>query len=439
MNSFTVVFLTILSLIMTLQGSLTLLFMLYAWENPKRVEKNKSPKKYLKPSLSFSAIIPARHEENVIADTIRAVLKINYPDSLKEVLIVCHPDDRKTINKVKETIAKIDKKNIKLIIFDYLPISKPSALNIGLDETTKQVVAVFDAEDEPHRDIYQIVNTVMLRDKADVVQSGIQLMNFNSRWFSVLNVLEYFFWFKSALHFFTDLGFTPLGGNTVFFRKKLLEKIGGWDNYCLTEDADLGIRLSVLGAKIKVVYDENHVTKEETPSDVASFIRQRSRWDQGFLQILFKKEWLKLPKFSQKLIVAYLLLWPEIQAFLLIYILISIIMISTLKLPVVIAMFSVLPFYILFLQQIVLCVGFYEFTQDYRFKYPLFMPVKIFSFYYPFLIILSVCSLRALRRIIIGHGSWEKTFHLNAHRRMSFDLLNPVYSPLKRLKAWKSI
>jgi len=45
----------------------------------------------------------------------------------------------------------------------------------------------------------------------------------------------------------------PLGGNTVFLRRDLLEQIGGWDQDCLTEDADVGIRLSTTGVPIRVL------------------------------------------------------------------------------------------------------------------------------------------------------------------------------------------
>ena len=63
------------------------------------------------------------------------------------------------------------------------------------------MVTIFDAEDEPHPDIFNVVNTVMLREEAQVVQCGVQLMNYADRWFSALNVLEYFFWFKSRMHY----------------------------------------------------------------------------------------------------------------------------------------------------------------------------------------------------------------------------------------------
>jgi cellulose synthase/poly-beta-1,6-N-acetylglucosamine synthase-like glycosyltransferase len=90
-------------------------------------------------------------------------------------------------------------------------------------------------------------------------------MNFDSTWYSVLNVLEYFFWFKSRLHYHARRGAIPLGGNTVFFDRALLSRVGGWDERNLTEDADIGLRLSGTGEKIRVVYDDRYVTREETP------------------------------------------------------------------------------------------------------------------------------------------------------------------------------
>src|SRR6185437_5714797 len=104
----------------------------------------------------------------------------------------CRYDDPKTIRSAKIAIESLDKKNIKLLIFKSLPINKPHSLNVGLKKASNEIVVVFDAEDQPHKHIYNQVNTVMQREGADVVQSGVQLMNFRSSWFSLFNVLEYY-------------------------------------------------------------------------------------------------------------------------------------------------------------------------------------------------------------------------------------------------------
>lgn len=406
------------SLLLGVQSIVTLLWMLYAWEDRSKAEAHHSPGELAPPHYSFTAFLPARHEEKVIKDTIEAINRLDYPDHLKEVLVICRSDDIGTIAKARQTMANLKNDRIRLVIFDDAPINKPHGLNKGLKEAKNDIVAIFDAEDEPHQDIYQIVNTVLVREKADVVQSGVQLMNFRSHWFSSLNVLEYFFWFKSGLHFFTNVGkVCPLGGNTVFFKRDWLKKINGWDENCLTEDADVGIRLTLAGAKIKVIYDENYVTQEETPHDVKSFVKQRTRWNQGFLQILRKKDWRKLPTLKQKLMAAYVLLSPEISAFLFFYIPLAILVAFTQKLPVFVSFFSYLPFYLFIFQLIVCGIGIYEFTKTYQLKSPFWMPIKVMLSFYPYQLLLMFSSFRAGYRMLLNQIGWEKTAHTNIHRR----------------------
>ncbi|MFA5828711.1 MAG: glycosyltransferase [Candidatus Shapirobacteria bacterium] len=408
----------LVTLLLTVQGIITLMWMLYAWEDPDTVNNNKSPVEFAYPSLSFTALVPARHEEKVIRDTIIAINKINYPDNLKEILVLCREDDVNTINRAAETITELGQKNIRLVTFDGFPINKPHGLNIGLWQARNSVVTIFDAEDEPHPDIYQIINTVMIRDRVDVVQSGVQLMNFRSHWFSALNVMEYFLWFKSGLHFFLKIGqATPLGGNTVFFKKEWLKTVGGWDENCLTEDADIGIRLALAGAKTRVIYDEKHSTQEETPPDLAGLIKQRTRWNQGFIQILQKGDWAKLPSWRQRLVILYVLFSPITQALFLPYIPFSFWVAFTQKLPVSVSLLSFVPLCLFILQVLISTVGLFEFTRAYKLKFPFWMPLVVIFTFIPYQIALMFSSFRALYRIIFNNNSWEKTQHLNDHRQ----------------------
>jgi len=416
-------FWSIVMLIMTVillpQGIFTLYWMMYTWNKPELAEKYRSPKEYLPAQHSFTAILPARHEAGVIKDTIKAVDRIDYPDHLKEILVMIRDeDDDETINAAKEAIAEIGKDTIKLITFTTGPKNKPNGLNRGLKAASNEIVCVFDAEDEPHPELYNVVNTVMIRDDADVVQSGVQLMNFKSTWFSALNCLEYFFWFKSGLHCFTHaLKVTPLGGNTVFFKKHWLQRINGWDEHCLTEDADVGIRLTQLGAKIQIVYDEKHATQEETPANVESFIKQRTRWSQGFYEIFFKGDWLKLPMFKQKITAIYILLNSLLQAAIMIFLPLGLYIALTQRVPVPIALISYFPIVLLFLQLITNLVGIREFTAAYGEKLPFGFSAKMAIFYYPFQLLLAFSAFRAVRRFLSKKNAWEKTAHSNLHRQ----------------------
>lgn len=406
------------SLALTVHGMVTLAWMLYAWDSPEEAHKNKSPTQYVQPRITFTALVPARHEESVISQTLTAINKMNYPQSMCETIVLCRADDIGTIQAVTETISLLAATNIRLKIFNDLPINKPHALNIGLKEANNDVVALFDAEDEPHADIYNIVNTVMLGEKVEVVQSGVQLMNYKSRWFTLHNCMEYYFWFKSGLLFFSKVGkVSPLGGNTVFFIKSFLYSIKGWDEKCLTEDADIGIALVSAGAHVKVIYDEQHVTKEEAPVRIESFIKQRTRWNQGFLQILAKGNWKKLKSTRQKLITLYVLLTPLFQMLIFFYIPIGLYIALTTKMSIVISLFSFVPLFLLILQLSTVIIGAHGFTKAYSLKYNWYLPFVFVITYLPYQFLLLFSSVRAVVRFVTSNNLWEKTAHVNAHRK----------------------
>jgi cellulose synthase/poly-beta-1,6-N-acetylglucosamine synthase-like glycosyltransferase len=73
----------------------------------------------------------------------------------------------------------------------------------------------------------------------------------------------------------------PLGGTSNHLLKAVLDKIGAWDPFNVTEDADLGLRIAASGYHTAVVDSE---TLEEANSDPINWIRQRSRWYKGYLQ-----------------------------------------------------------------------------------------------------------------------------------------------------------
>ncbi len=409
-----------LSLLLTIQSVYTLYIMLYTWDRPEAFQRSKAPTRFLPPHKSFTVLLPARHEEEVIQMTIERVVRANYPLSLLEVMVICSADDSGTIAKAQQKVAQLRRKgvtNVNVAAFKNKPINKPHGLNVGLRHTHNEVVTIFDAEDDIHPDIFNVVNTVLLNEPVAVVQGGVQLMNYQSKWYSVLNVLEYFFWFKSRLHYHARLGMTPLGGNTVFFTREVLERVSGWDEHDLTEDADIGIRISLLGERMRVIYDDRYVTREETPPTLGQFIKQRTRWSQGFLQTLLKGEWRGLPRLGQRLLAVYTLGFPAVQAVLGFYILASLVMMFTVKTPVLLAITLDLPFYLLAAHFILNMIGLYEFTAAHGLKPTWKTPLVMVLGYLPYQWVLAYASVRATLRQVRGINNWEKTQHIGAHRQ----------------------
>lgn len=409
--------LLVISLLVFAQALFTLYLMLYTWEHPDRLRASSGPARLRGAKIGFSVLLPARHEELVIGDTIRRVLKANYPARLVEVIVICSSDDTGTIEVAQRTIKKLRTTRARVITFAGEPINKPHALNVGFAASRKEVVTIFDAEDDIDPEIFRIINTVMLDEGVGIVQAGVQLVNHADHWFSLLNCLEYFFWFKSRLHFHARVGMIPLGGNTVFIARNLISRVGAWDPQCLTEDADIGIRLSALGERIRVVYDAKHVTREETPASLAELIRQRTRWHQGFIQVLRKGDWLQISGFGRKLLALYTLTFPIIQVPLTLLWPVAVIGGLWLRLPILVAMASFLPLYVVGFQVLVNMVGATMFAREFGFQMRPWTPLSLALTFVPYQFALGLASARAVVRELQGTGTWEKTDHVGAHRR----------------------
>ena len=407
----------IISTLLTVQALFASNLMLYAWEHPDRMAETRGPRTFLPPRHWFAVLLPARHEETVIFETIRKLAAVDYPPELIEILVICYADDRGTIAEARRAIEELGTTNVGVLSFSGGPINKPSGLNAGLRRTTFEVVTVFDAEDDIDPSIFNVVNTTMLEEQVNVVQAGVQLMNFRDHWFSIHNVLEYFFWFRSRLHFHARVGMIPLGGNTVFMKRALVERVGGWDEQCLTEDADIGLQFSALGERIRVVYDPRHVTREETPDSVSAFVRQRTRWNQGFIQVLKKRAWCSLPATGQRALAVYTLGYPLVHAAITLTWPLAIVAILVLKLPVAVTLISFLPLYALVFQLLASVIGAFAFTREYGFRMPPLLPVTMVLTFVPYQWLLGLSAIRAAYRELLKRHNWEKTGHLGAHRQ----------------------
>lgn len=394
----------------------TLWWMLHAWRSPEVFRSLGFGQVVAGPADSpptFSLIVPARHEEAVLGATLDQLAALDYPAF--EVLAVVGHDDPGT-REVADAAVRRNGGRIRVVVDYSRPKNKPSALNTALAECRSDVVGVFDAEDEVHPRLLRQVAGAFERSGAHVVQGGVQLVNFQASWYSLRNCLEYFFWFRSRLHLHAERRFIPLGGNTVFVRTDLLLGVGGWDPTCLAEDCELGVRLSSLGARIDVAYDPMLVTREETPGTLRGLLKQRTRWNQGFLQVLRKGEWRRLPTRSQRALARYTLAMPFLQAFTGLVIPVSIYSMIALKIPVALALVSFLPVIPTLATLAFELVGLREFGRVFYMRPRAYDYVRLVLGLFPYQLFLASAAVRAVAREMFGLRGWEKTAHTGAHR-----------------------
>lgn len=401
-----------ISMILFAFSTLTLWWMVHAWRTPETLAATRFRAVEDEPGLSFSLLVPARHEEAVLGHTIRNLMASRHPDF--EVIVIVGHDDPGTTAVAEEAAAEFPGR-VRVVVDHHLKKNKPKALNSALPTCRGDVVGVFDAEDVVHPDLLRHVDQSFRHTGAAVVQGGVQLVNFRTSWYSLRNCLEYYFWFRSRLHLQAAKGFIPLGGNTVFVRADVLREADGWDPDCLAEDCDLGVRLSSAGARVVVSYDPVLVTREETPDSLDGLMRQRTRWNQGFIQVFRKGDWRGLGSFRARMLARYTLATPFLQAFTGLTIPLGIIVGLTTKAPILVALVSFLPLLPTLAVLAFEVVGLHDFGRQYGFAVRLRDYVKLVVFAPAYQVLLAYAAVRAVVREWRGRADWELTAHVGAH------------------------
>ena len=163
------------------------------------------------------------------------------------------------------------------------PRTKPKALNAALPFAQGSFTVVYDAEDRPERDqLHRALNMFVADANLACVQARLTIDNTADSWLARFFTAEYAGQFDVFLPGLAALRMPlPLGGSSNHFRTAVLRRIGGWDPYNVTEDADLGMRLSRFSYRSIVIAS---TTYEEAPARFMPWLRQRTRWFKGWMQ-----------------------------------------------------------------------------------------------------------------------------------------------------------
>ncbi|WP_443334509.1 glycosyltransferase [Streptomyces sp. ZAF1911] len=406
------VFICVISLALFWMAAFTLWWQMHAWRTPETLASTRFDRPDGGGRLAFSLLLPARHEQAVLEHTIERLLESSHRDY--EIIVIVGHDDPGTAEVAERAAARAP--GLVRVVTDHHEVkNKPKALNTALPHCRGDIVGVFDAEDQVHPELLSHVDHAFRATDADVVQGGVQLINFHSSWYSLRNCLEYFFWFRSRLHLHAEKGFIPLGGNTVFVRTEVLREAGGWDPNCLAEDCDLGVRLSSVGKKVVVAYDSDMVTREETPGSLMSLLKQRTRWNQGFLQVYRKKDWQQLPGRGQRWLARYTLMSPFMQASSGVIIPVNFAVAVFLDVPVGVAIVTFLPMITAIATFVFEVVGLHDFGRQYgmRVRFVHYVKLVVGGPFYQ--VMLAGAAIRAVWREQRGRNEWELTSHTGAH------------------------
>lgn len=230
---------------------------------------------------SYTVLVPAYREEEVIGDLVRCLAGLDYPQDRLEVLFLVERTDIET----QAAIAAARPPSYMRILQVPAgpPRTKPRSCNAGLLVAKGELLVIYDAEDRPQPDQLRRTAAVFAADSGELacVQAVLQTSNIKSNLLAHCFGVEYARRFRMTVPGLAALGAPfPLGGTSNHFRTRVLREVGGWDAWNVSEDADLGMRLHALGYRSDVV---DSVTYGDAPDRLRDWISQRTRWHKGFL------------------------------------------------------------------------------------------------------------------------------------------------------------
>jgi cellulose synthase/poly-beta-1,6-N-acetylglucosamine synthase-like glycosyltransferase len=242
-------------------------------ETPNRATEARLP--------TVSILVALYRENDIAARLVQRLGRLDYPRALLDVVLAVEEDDTLTRRALKRTdlpgwmrVVVTPAGRVK---------TKPRALNHALTQCNGTIVGIYDAEDAPAADQLRKVVNRFAQSGPEVacLQGALDFYNPTKSWLARCFTLEYAAWFRVILPGLQRLGMPlPLGGTTLFFRREVLEKLGAWDAYNVTEDADLGIRLARHGYRTEILPS---TTLEEANCQGLSWVNQRSRWVKGYM------------------------------------------------------------------------------------------------------------------------------------------------------------
>ncbi len=229
----------------------------------------------------YTILVPLYDEAKAVPDLLESLKALDYPADRLDIKLITESNDLATRAAI---LAERPDARFHLVTVPYsLPQTKPKACNYALQFAEGEFVAIYDAEDNPApSQLRHAVAVFRAYPEVACLQACLNYYNARENLLTRLFSLEYAMLFNVMLPALFSLKIPiPLGGTSNHLRRSVLEGLGAWDAYNVTEDADLGVRLASEGY---VTLPFPSLTREEAPIRINAWLKQRARWIKGYIQ-----------------------------------------------------------------------------------------------------------------------------------------------------------
>jgi exo-beta-1,3-glucanase (GH17 family)/cellulose synthase/poly-beta-1,6-N-acetylglucosamine synthase-like glycosyltransferase len=253
------------------------------WAIPRRRPIASATAGAARPKVSIH--VPAYNEPpQMLIETLDALARLDYPEY--EVIVVDNnTKDEAVWRPVERHCARLGAR-FRFFHVDPLPGFKAGALNfaLGYCAADAKIIAVIDSD-------YQ-VEPAWLRDlvpafaepKIAIMQAPQDYRDGGESVFKAMCYAEYRGFFLIGMITRNERNAIIQHGTMTLVRREALERAGGWAQWCITEDAELGLRLFEHGYEAQ--YVPRSYGRGLMPETFTDYKKQRFRWAYGAVQIL---------------------------------------------------------------------------------------------------------------------------------------------------------
>jgi hypothetical protein len=224
----------------------------------------------------------------VVIPALHALAALDYPRY--EVVVVDNNTRDPGLWRPIERVCGALPERLRFVHVEEWPGFKAGALNLALRHSSPHaaIVVVVDADYVVEPRFLDEIVSLFVDDAVAFVQAPQDYEYPTGSWLRDIFYWEYWQFFAVGMRLRERQNAILMHGTMVAIRRRAIDDIGGWGEWCLTEDSELGLRLHAHGGR--GVYRFQSLGRGAVPLLFRDFTRQRHRWVTGGVQAL-KRHW----------------------------------------------------------------------------------------------------------------------------------------------------
>ncbi|MEN8174344.1 MAG: glycosyltransferase [Pseudomonadota bacterium] len=236
--------------------------------------------------LPFVSVhVPAYNEPpDMMIETLEALAGLDY-QKFEVIVVDNNTKDPSVWQPVRDRCAALGSR-FHFIHADPLDGFKAGALNLALRHTAEEasVIAVIDSDYQVDPNWLRHLAPAFLDPKVGIVQGPQDYRDGDENAFKAMCQAEYRGFFHIGMLTRNERNAIIQHGTMTMVDRALLDELNGWAEWCITEDAELGLR--VFEAGYDALYIPHSYGRGLMPDTFVDFKKQRFRWAYGAVIVM---------------------------------------------------------------------------------------------------------------------------------------------------------